>query len=95
MTAFRGVASKPMFSGIFTQNKRYFSGVEDHFEEPEADCADAFPLHVIVPEDLLLDLIQKKRMKKLEINDVKKQVSLEGVFPEVINEQIFEEETLN
>ncbi|CAI2381750.1 unnamed protein product [Moneuplotes crassus] len=48
------------------------------------DCADAFPMHSIIPEDLVRELVQKKRMKKLSENDTKSEANLAGIFPEIV-----------
>eukprot|EP00345_Euplotes_harpa_P003672 CAMPEP_0168330764 /NCGR_PEP_ID=MMETSP0213-20121227/7933_1 /TAXON_ID=151035 /ORGANISM="Euplotes harpa, Strain FSP1.4" /LENGTH=84 /DNA_ID=CAMNT_0008334413 /DNA_START=391 /DNA_END=646 /DNA_ORIENTATION=+ len=54
------------------------------------EAAEAFPYNNLVPEDLLRDLAEKKRMKKLELKNPKKEISLSGVFPEIIVDTLLE-----
>ena len=63
-------------------------------DEVENDCAEVFPYQNLVPQELMLDLAQKKRMKKLEKSDNQVRASLEGVFPEIVLDQNHEEETI-
>ena len=79
---------------LFNRATRFFST----FEETEGDIkdwADAFPIMNLIPEELLRDLTEKKRMKKLEIEQPKKEISLNGIFPEVIIDSEFGGEVLN
>ena len=49
----------------------------------------------LIPEELLRDLAEKKRMRKLEVEENKKKISLAGVFPEIIFDANLGEEALN
>ncbi|CAI2381967.1 unnamed protein product [Moneuplotes crassus] len=83
---------KRIFQGLLLQRNsiRNFSilgkpSAVNH--EASLDCAEAFPMHSIIPEDLIRDLVQKKRMLKLSEQDIKPNVTLDGVFPEIIFEE--------
>ena len=90
-------------NSLFKRSSRFFSSyedVEDDFEEcrevqDDQDSADAFPVMNLIPEELLRDLAEKKRMRKLEVEENKKKISLAGVFPEIIFDANLGEEALN
>ena len=60
----------------------------------EFDWAEAFPINSIVPEDLLRDIVSRKRMRKLQEMDIKPKATLEGIFPEIVFEKRIKEETI-
>ena len=66
----------------------YLSNLEE-IEAKDEDSADAFPMNSLIPEDLLRDLSEKKRMRKLEPTKQKQMISFSGIFPELVIDSYF------
>mmetsp|Transcript_19654 Transcript_19654/g.21953 ORF Transcript_19654/g.21953 Transcript_19654/m.21953 type:complete len:86 (-) Transcript_19654:122-379(-) len=67
---------------------------EDSGENQELNCAEAYPINTIVPEDLVRDIVSKKRMNKLKEMDNKPGMTLDGVFPEIVFDFFVEEKSI-
>ena len=81
------VTLKKSNGGLLRRATRFFSTFEEA-EEDSQNSADAFPMMNLVPEELLRDLTEKKRMKKIEADQPKKEISLTGIFPEIISPEL-------
>ena len=57
-------------------------------QDSSPEWAEAFPINSIIPEDLLREIVQKKRMRKLEENEAQPSQILTGVFPEIVFDPI-------
>ena len=68
----------------------FLSNLEE-IKQKDQECAEAFPFTSLIPQELLRDLSEKKRMDKLKKNEHKTKITLSGVFPEIVEDFIFVE----
>eukprot|EP00345_Euplotes_harpa_P013742 CAMPEP_0168334098 /NCGR_PEP_ID=MMETSP0213-20121227/10042_1 /TAXON_ID=151035 /ORGANISM="Euplotes harpa, Strain FSP1.4" /LENGTH=82 /DNA_ID=CAMNT_0008338631 /DNA_START=120 /DNA_END=368 /DNA_ORIENTATION=+ len=75
---------------------RFFSSQPLEIENTASneDSAEAFPLKVLISEEMVRGLTELRRMKKIEQAHPKKTNKVRGLFPEIIFDARYDDKAL-